>query len=76
MVEVAAVANVTEEVGEAVVEEDLGLGSLLPGQAEHTVEELRQQFSLAWSSLKHVFTVQVGGGTRLHQQGGRTGICF
>ena len=60
MVEVAAVANVTEEVGEAVVEEDLGLGSLLPGQAEHTVEELRQQFSLAWSSLKHVFTVQVG----------------
>jgi len=59
VVEVAAVANVTEEMGEAVVEEDLGLGSLLPGQAEHTVEELRQQFSLAWSSLKHVFTVQV-----------------
>jgi len=56
---------VTEECGggnqfpDSVVDEDSGLESLLPVQGEETVEALQEQFSLAWSSLKDVFTVEV-----------------
>lgn len=51
----------TEEFPEAVSEssDEVTLESLLPAQGEHTVEALQEQFSLAWSSLKHVFTTEV-----------------
>ena len=51
----------TEEFPEAVSEssDEVTLESLLPVQGEQTVEALQEQFSLAWSSLKHVFTTEV-----------------
>jgi len=48
-----------EEFPASVVDEEPGLESLLPGQNDETVEALQQQVSLAWSSLKDVFTVEV-----------------
>merc|ERR1711962_373726 len=50
----------TEEFPEAVADDnEVTLESLLPAQGEQTVEALQEQFSLAWSSLKHVFTTEV-----------------
>ena len=51
----------SEEFPEAVSEssDEVTLESLLPAQGEQTVEALQEQFSLAWSSLKHVFTTEV-----------------
>merc|ERR1711962_1383380 len=49
-----------DEFAASVVEEEEPLlDSLLPGQGEETVEAIQEQFSLAWSSLKNVFTVEV-----------------
>merc|ERR1719260_123771 len=49
-----------EEFPEAVADDnEVTLESLLPVQGEQTVEALQEQFSLAWSSLKHVFTTEV-----------------
>jgi len=43
-----------------VTEEDPSLiDSILPVQGEETVQAMKHQFSLAWTSLKDVFTVQV-----------------
>ena len=36
---------------------DIGLGRIL--QSEETVEAISDQFSLAWSSFKHIFTPKV-----------------
>jgi hypothetical protein len=49
------------EFSDLAVEEDgeVRLEELLPGQTEETVEAMKEQFSLAWSSLKDVFTVEV-----------------
>jgi len=52
-----------DEFPASVVEEEAPLlDSLLPGQGEEAVEAveaIQEQFSLAWSSLKNVFTVEV-----------------
>lgn len=48
-----------EDFQDSLVEEENVVETLLPGQNEETVEALQQQFSLAWSSLKDVFTVEM-----------------
>lgn len=48
-----------EEFPESLVDEEVTLESLLPGQGDETVEALKEQFSLAWTSLKDVFTAEV-----------------
>merc|ERR550525_2040764 len=46
-------------ISEVEGSDEVTLESLLPVQGEQTVEALQEQFSLAWSSLKHVFTTEV-----------------
>merc|ERR1712025_683832 len=62
-VSTSSIADVegAEEFPEAVSEssDEVTLESLLPVQGGQTVEALQEQFSLAWSSLKHVFTTEV-----------------
>ena len=53
------VGGAEEFPGAVADDNEVTLESLLPAQGEQTVEALQEQFSLAWSSLKHVFTTEV-----------------
>lgn len=68
-VEVAVVNNAAEECSIGDEEEkfaaaaastaEVNLGEMLPGSGGETVDAIKDQFSLAWSSFKHIFTTQV-----------------